>query len=224
MKNSLKKYISQARAERTLGADGHIDGDLYFGENHYGADGQADNQSAGQSQPYIINISNTANGAVDVANFDVFGALQYQLAAGWAGGSLTLNGVTISSGLSGVSYQQLLLQSSYNPFSVGKTYMMAVAGSNAQLIQPFTIVTGDANGNEAKKAMIPVLSPNQFLQNAIEFKQPYRIDGYTKLVFSKIFANAAFQIQFYPTDNINIARGLSGAQVSKSYTLPQLGS
>lgn len=223
MKNPLSKYIAQARNERTLGADGQIDGSLYF-ENHYSADGQQENLSAGLSQPYIINIDNTAVGAVNVANFDIFGALKYLYSAGWANGVLTLNGVKISSGLSNVTYQELLGQTAFNPFTVGKTYLMSTAGSAAQILQPFTVETGDANGNKASRAMIPALSPNQMLQTVLEYKQAYRIDNYTKLVFSNIFAGASMQIHFYPTDNINISRGLSGAQVSKSFALPQLGS
>jgi hypothetical protein len=52
-------------------------------------------------------------------------------------------------------------------------------------------------------------------------KQAFRIDGFTKLTFS-MFASTSVQFQFYPADNINIARGLAGAPVSKQYGNPQI--
>jgi len=52
-------------------------------------------------------------------------------------------------------------------------------------------------------------------------KQPFRIDGFTKLTFT-MFASSSVQFQFYPSDNINIARGLNGDPVSKQYGSPKI--
>jgi len=50
----------------------------------------------------------------------------------------------------------------------------------------------------------------------------YRIDGYTKLTISQVLPSAVFQIQFYPADNINLARGLSGRPASRQFGNPNI--
>jgi len=77
------------------------------------------------------------------------------------------------------------------------------------------------NGNQATKILTPVIDPYQQQSGVIELKQPFRIDGFTKLTFS-IFASTSIQFQFYPSDTINIARGLGGNAVSKQYGSPKI--
>jgi hypothetical protein len=94
-------------------------------------------------------------------------------------------------------------------------------GSSAQITQPITLNTQDANGNQATKILTPVIDPYQQQSGVIELKQPFRIDGFTKLTFS-IYAASSVQFQFYPSDTINIARGLGGNAVSKQYGSPKI--
>jgi hypothetical protein len=114
-----------------------------------------------------------------------------------------------------------LNQSSISPFTIGATLISSVSGTVSQVLTPITLSTQDANGNQAVKILTPVIDPYQQQSGVIELKQPYRIDGFTKLSFT-IFANTSVQFQYYPADTINIARGLAGNPVSRQYGSPRI--
>jgi hypothetical protein len=215
--------------ENYLNADGFIDDDTnYFtgGDSFFNADGapmaQMPMASAPVSQPYIITVSNVS--AASVSNFDVLGAYQYINNSGFSNvtGNLTISGITISSGIANVTYQQFLYQSMNSPFSVGMTYIQSIGGSQSQITQPMNLTTQDANGNQATKAIIIVIDPYQQQTGVVAVKQLYRIDGYTKLTIATVLPSVVFQIQFYPADNINLARGLSGRPASAQYAKPNI--
>jgi hypothetical protein len=225
--SSIQRYLqnaSRAANESFIGVDGFYDEQMYFTapDNFFPAEGGAMAAAAPvsvlRSQPYILTVSNASNAAVSV---DVFGAYVYLNNAGFSGGSLTVNNVTITSNLSNVTYYNLLNQSSFSPFTIGSTLISAVSGVTSQVLQPITLNTQDANGNQAIKILTPVIDPYQNQSGVIELKQPFRIDGFTKLTFS-IFAATSVQFQFYPSDNINVARGLAGDPVSKQFGSPQI--
>jgi hypothetical protein len=221
--------------ENYLNADGFVDDDTnYFsGDSYFTADPdfmeQAYNnasgmermmgQSAPTSQPYIITVSNASSSAV--SNFDVLGAYQYLGNVNQTTGNVTISGITISSGISNVTYGQFLYQTMNSPFSVGLTYIQSINVS-AQITQPITLNTQDANGNQALKAIIVTIDPYQQQSGVVAVKQVYRIDGYTKLTFSQVLASAVFQVQFYPSDNINLARGLAGKPASQVFKKPNI--
>jgi hypothetical protein len=89
------------------------------------------------------------------------------------------------------------------------------------VLQPITLTTQDANGNQAVKILTPVIDPYQNQSGVIDLKQPFRVDGFTKLTFT-VFASTSVQFQFYPSDTINVARGLAGNPVSKQYGSPKI--
>jgi len=226
--SAIQKYLQMANRnvnEQFIGVDGFIDDDMYFAgdmSNWFAAEGDAMAAPAAapsvmRSQPYIITVSNASNAAVTV---DVFGAYAY-LNSTFTNGSLTLNNVTITSNLSNVTYYNLLNQSSFSPFTIGSTLISSVNGTASQVLQPITLTTQDANGNQAVKILTPVVDPYQNQSGIVDLKQPFRIDGFTKLTFS-IFASTSVQFQFYPSDTINIARGLGGNPVSKQYGSPKI--
>lgn len=186
----------------------------------YGNAAGAAAPAAAQSQPYIITISNAS--AAAVASFDVLGAYTYINNAGFANGSLTISGVTISSAISNVNYQQFLYQSMNQPFSVGLTYIENVSGSSSQITQTFTLNTQDANGNQMLRTIVPTIDPYQQQSTIVAVKQLYSIDGFTKLTFAVIQASAVFRVHFYPSTNINLASGLQGASVAQSYGNPNI--
>jgi hypothetical protein len=228
----IRQYMQNARNfanENYLNADGFIDDDTsYFtgSEDFFNADGMPmaamPAASVPTSQPYIITVSNAS--ATTVSNFDVLGAYQYlQTSVGtFTNGSLTISGVTISSGISNVTYQQFLYQSMNSPFSVGLTYVQSIAGSQAQITQPMTLNTQDANGNQALKTIVVTIDPYQQQTGVVAVKQLYRIDGYTKITISSVLPSVVFQLQFYPADNINLARGLSGRPASRQFGNPKI--
>ena len=179
--------------------------------------------AAAQSQPYIITISNASASAV--SSFDVLGAYTYINSTGFglvSAGSLTLSGVTISSSISNVTYQQFLYQSMNQPFSVGLTYIENVSGSSSQITQTFTLNTQDANGNQMLRTIVPTIDPYQQQSTIVAVKQLYSIDGFTKLTFSTIQASSVFRVHFYPSTNINLASGLQGSSVAQSYGNPNI--
>lgn len=227
--SAIQKYLQMANRsmnEQFVGVDGFIDDDMYFAgdmSNWFAAEGDAmaapvAAAPAMRSQPYIITVSNASNAAVTI---DVFGAYIYLNNAGFSAGSLTVSNVTITSNLSNVTYYNLLNQSSFSPFTIGSTLISSVNGSASQVLQPITLTTQDANGNQAVKILTPVVDPYQNQSGIVDLKQPFRIDGFTKLTF-QIFASTSVQFQFYPSDTINIARGLGGNPVSKQYGSPKI--
>jgi hypothetical protein len=227
--SSIQNYIRNANRsanEQFIGVDGFVDDDMYFtgSEGFFGADGDSAPAMASanvmRSQPYIITVSNASATAVNV---DIFGAYIY-LNGGtgtFTNGSLTVSNVTITSNLSNITYYNLLNQSSVSPFTIGSTLISSVNGVTTQVLQPLTLSTFDANGNQAVRILTPVIDPYQQQSGVIELKQPYRIDGFTKLTL-QIFPATSVQFQFYPADTINIARGLAGNPVSRQYGSPRI--
>jgi hypothetical protein len=226
--SSIQRYLQNANRsvnEQFVGVDGFIDDDMYFagdmGNWFANAEGDAAPAAAPsvmRSQPYIITVSNASNAAVTI---DVFGAYIYLNASTFSSGSLTVSNVTITSNLSNVTYYNLLNQSSFSPFTIGSTLISSVNGTASQVLQPITLTTQDANGNQAVKILTPVVDPYQNQSGIVDLKQPFRIDGFTKLTF-QIFASSSVQFQFYPSDTINVARGLGGNPVSKQYGSPKI--
>jgi len=189
-----------------------------MGQNQRLASGGTGN-NAPQSQPYILLVSNVSATAVN--NFDVLGAFTY-LNNTFVNGSLTISGVTISSAISNVNYQQFLYQSMQQPFSVGLTYIESVGGSSSQITQTITLNTQDANGNQLLRTIVPTIDPYQQQSTILAVKQLYAIDGFTKLTFSTVLASAAFRIHFYPSTNINLSAGLQGQSVAQQYGNPNI--
>lgn len=213
----VKNYISQARG---FARDNYRN---YTGQGQnnrgitFGAAGGSSNPNS-QSQPYIITISNASAAAVN--NFDVLGAYTYLQSTGFTAGSLTLSGITISSNITNVTYQQFLYQSMMQPFQVGLTYIQSVSGSSSQITQSLTLSTQDANGNQANRTLVPTLDPYQNLSTIVALQQAYAIDGFTKLTISQVLASAVFQVQFYPAVNVNPANPLSGQAITSAYSKP----
>ena len=140
----------------------------------------------------------------------------------FANGSLTISGVTISSAITNVNYQQFLYQSMQQPFSVGLTYIESVSGTSAQITQTFTLNTQDANGNQLLRTIVPTIDPYQQQSTIVAVKQEYSIDGFTKLTFSQIGASVVFRVHFYPSTNINLSAGLQNAPVAQRYGNPNI--
>jgi hypothetical protein len=234
--SNIKKYMEMASArvnESFVGADGFFDDDMSFAGD--GVFSYADGMSAAAptSQPYIIVVTN--NSGVAVSNFDILFAYQYLYGGSTtsvngtsvtgtfaANGSLSITGtginVTISSGIPNVTYRQLLQQTINNPFSVGLTYLQSVTAG--QVLSSINLTTKDANGNTAQKPLIPTIDPYQQQTEIVAMRQMYRIDGYTALTLNTLLSNAIANIYLYPSDNINLARGLAGRPVSRQFGNP----
>ena len=218
--SNVRKYLANAQRnamESFSNADGFIDNDLSFtGDDFFNAEGMGGG-SVQTSQPYIVNVTSTSGSAVQ--NFEILGSYQYINNAGFtAGGDLVIGSITISSGISDVTYQEMLYQFMNNPYSVGLTYLQSATAN--QVLETLSVNTRDANGNLAQKTLVPTIDPYQQQTNIIAMKYAYRIDGFTKIIIRQVLANATVKLYFYPADNINLARALGGNPVSRQFGTP----
>lgn len=170
------------------------------------------NQNDPLFQPFILTISNNSDTAI--SNLDVLGALSYIGNAGFTDGSLTINGVTISSGISEMTYEQYLYQCMQQPICVGISFIESVFGSTSQISQTFTLNTQDANGKHVVQSIEPFFDPYHQKSTIVAVKHQFSIDGFTKLNFRTINASTEFRIHFYPTSIINLAAGLQGESLA----------
>lgn len=228
--SKAQKYLNQARSaanEQFAHADGQFDDSSAFGDNRFprqtgnfaqaSGNGMSANASAPTSQPYVINVTNASGGAIP--NVDVLGSYEkLGISANWVAGNYVDGSITISSGTPGVTYQQMLYQFQNQPFAVGLTYYQSATAN--QVLQTLQIVTKDANGNEAKRPIVPTIDPYQYQSNIVPIKQGYNVDGYTKITIASVLASATVSFQIYPVDKINVAAGLSGSSVAKTYSDP----
>mgnify|MGYP000346766588 CR=1 FL=1 len=162
-----------------------------------------------------IGVTSNANtGTVTVTNTGVTNII--------AGTNIVIdqaNGnVTISSGISDVTYREMLYQFMNNPYSVGLTYIQSATAN--QVLETLSVNTKDANGNLAQKTLVPTIDPYQQQTNIVAMKYAYRIDGFTKIIIAQVLANATLSLYFYPADNINLARALGGQPVSRQFGTP----
>ena len=217
--SNVRRYLANAQRmanESFSNADGFIDDDLSFtGDDFFNAQGGG--ASAPTSQPYIVTVTSTSGSAV--SNFEVLGSYEYLNNAGFtAGGDLVIGSITISSGIAGITYREMLYQFMNNPYSVGLTYVQSATAN--QILETISVNTRDANGNEAQKTLVPTIDPYQQQSTIVAMRYGFRIDGFTKVIISNILANATVKLYFYPSDNINLARGLSGRPVSEAFGNP----
>ena len=218
--SNVRKYLANAQRnamESFSNADGFIDNDLSFtGDDFFNAEGMGGG-NVQTSQPYIVNVTSTSGSAV--SNFEILGSYQYINNAGFtSGGDLVIGSITISSGISDVTYREMLYQFMNNPYSVGLTYIQSATAN--QVLETLSVNTRDANGNLAQKTLVPTIDPYQQQTTIIAMKYAYRIDGFTKIIIRQVLANATLKLYFYPADNINLARALGGQAVSRQFGTP----
>ena len=215
--SNIRKYLADARAtanENFSNFGGFADDGGMGGFR--GANGRG-GASAPTSQPYIVTVTSTD--PATAPNFAVLGSYEFINNAGFtAGGDLVIGLITVSSGISGINYREMLYQFMQNPFSVGLTYLQSATAN--QVLETLAINTRDANGNEAQKTLVPTIDPYQQQSTIVAMRYGYRIDGFTKIIISQVLANATVKLYFYPSDNINLARGLAGRPVSEAFGNP----
>jgi len=189
------------------------------------ATGAATSPSASVAPTYIIQISNSSN-ATYTGGFDVLGAFQYLFGSNgtWSNGSFTNDGITISSVFTTVSYQQILFSTQAQPFQVGAVYLQSVTGNANQVSDVYTLTTQSTAGETYSRPIKPYINPNQY-QNTITYNNSaFVVNGYTKLTWSNIYANAVFQISFFPAAVIDPAQALNGSSVQNNYVAPNVAT
>jgi hypothetical protein len=216
----LKKYFSanrEAANEQFANANDwdFADGKFGYSDNRFGyaddGDGKAD---IPVSQPYIISIYNSTT--VDVSTVNLLNAYTNINAANY--GLSTYLSVTM--GISSVSYVEFLYQSMNKPFNVAMLYVQST--TNAQVAETVTVTMKDATGNQIVKPMVAVIDPYQFQTGTIVHKVPFRVDGYTQLTLAKVYAGLTVKLYLYPDQVIDIGRAASGYGVKKELGNPKV--
>ena len=212
----FNKYFSEAEDsahENYLsygGDDTDWDGDFSFN----GGDGTM-NTGAGAptSQPYIITLSNTTTN--DITSNIVGKAFQNITAS--SNGVQT--GMTYTMGISGVTYLEFLYQQLNKPFVVGMTYIDSSSASQA--LKTLLLKVRDANGNEQAKTLVPTIDPYQQQTDIVALRQVFKWDGFTSVTID-VSASSFTTLYFYPSENVNISRGLAGNSVARQYGNPNV--
>jgi hypothetical protein len=201
-----------------------FDGDFEFADEDFGFDYESDGYSADggaanaapTSQPYIVNIQNTTAAAIDAVT--ILGAYTFIGTSSPAYGNTS--GISITMGITNVTYTEFLYQSMNKPFSIGLTYTSATLA--AQVLETITVTQKDINGNISSKVLTPTIDPYQFQTDKIAFKFEYRIDGFTNLVIARILAGVTLKIYFYPSETVSVSRALAGRAAVQDYGRPSV--
>jgi hypothetical protein len=223
---NLRKYFSQAQDEANENFY-NFEGDDYgfVGDEMNNFDGDLDvfdmatgdmGASAPTSQPYIVNITNSNT----ASSFPVTILGAYTTLGSTAPNYQNNGAISISMGISGVTYGEFLYQSMNKPFVVGLTYLQSSTAN--QVLETLTLIQRDVNGNESQKSLIPTIDPYQQQSTIIAVKFTYRIDGFTSIVISAVLQSTTAKIYFYPAETTSISRTLSGQRAVAGYGNPNI--
>lgn len=229
--SNLRNYFAQAQDDANdnfFNYDGDDDFDFVEDEmdefdSFDGDDDDAFDMATGgggnaapTSQPYIVVIRNTsaavAHPVTILGSYNTLGqtAPSYQNAAS----------ISITMGISGISYQEFLYQSMNKPFVVGLTYYQSSTVN--QVLETLTLIQKDVNGNESQKTLVPTIDPYQQQSTIIAIKFSYKIDGFTSVVMSSLLGGATAKLYFYPAETSSIARTLTGRRAVSGYGNPNI--
>lgn len=227
---NLRKYFNQAQDEANdtfFNYDGEDDYGFVGEDNFSDLDGDDDmdafdmatggrSASAQTSQPYIVNVKNSHTAtAFPVTLLGAYSTLAYTLPNYQNNGA-----ISISMGISGITYGEFLYQSMNKPFVVGLTYLQSSTAN--QVLETLTLIQKDVNGNESQKTLVPTIDPYQQQNSIIAVKFTYKIDGFTSMVISSVLASTTAKIYFYPAETSSIARTLSGQRAVSGYANPNI--
>lgn len=221
---SFEKYFDDVR-EYANNNFHSFDGAFEFSDEDYGfsdydnADSLGGTVSAPTSQPYIVNVQNTTGASI--SNVTILGA--YSFIGTTAPAYSNTAGISISMGISNITYSEFLYQSMNKPFTVGLTYLSGSGTNNtAQVLETLTITQKDVNGNVATKVLVPTIDPYQYQTDKVAFKFEYRVDGFTSMTISSVLANTTAKIYFYPSETVAVSRALAGRKAVQDYGNPKV--
>lgn len=213
MKSHYKYFVD----DDPINLDDFIDEDLDYDEEMVNADETPPTKNV-IAQPFIIKIRNTT--ASPISNVVVLGANVNLNYGGSVPGSTNYgnpSGITISMGISGITYAELLFQTVTQPFTVGYTYIHT---NVSQVFETFSLQHKDANGNLVQKNLIPILDPYQKITRTVPIEDIYTIDGNAMFTFSQVRNGVTIRLYLYPTEKINIRKILDNQNPAELYAKP----
>lgn len=190
--NVVEKYNREANGnEEFVGFDTWSDIDWNM------ASGQVASRS---TEPYVLNIANAGAGTETAI---IFGRNRFVGQANFGSGA----NITITMGVAGVPYEQLLQQSASEPFEIVKVRLSS--SSTTQLDQSMTFVKTDSNGQSAQTpiTVTSYLSPDQFQNSLRDIDYRMQIDGNTHISYP-ILAGQSVTMSIYISAKVNIAKPL----------------
>ena len=219
------KYFAQANEEANetyLNYGGYPSVDADFDDYVEAAGGsQMLNQTGGMggaptSQPYIITVSNTTTNAI---TSNIIGKAYANITATTPTANGVKTGMTYTMGISGTTYLEFLYQQLNKPFIVGLTYVDA--NDQSQALKTLQLKVRDTNGNVQERTIVPTIDPYQQQTNILAVRQSFRWDGFTSIAVD-VNASASVTFYFYPSENVNLTRGLAGQSVARGYGNPNV--
>jgi len=79
----------------------------------------------------------------------------------------------------------------------------------------------DSNGNVQQRTIVPTVDPYQQQTDILAIRQSWRWDGFTSIAVDLIASGSA-TFYFYPSENVNLTRGLAGQSVARGYGNPNV--
>jgi len=205
----MSKYFADARAAANENFNS-MNGSDYLNANG----GSSAGLGGATSQPYILDIANST--AAAVANVLVGGAYTNLQATNFGNPAA----ITISMGISSLTYGEFLYQSMNKPFVVGATYLSSANAS--QVLETLTIAQKDINGNESSKVIVPTIDPYQQQTDKVVIAFNWKFDGFTQVTIASILANATLKMYLYPAENVSTGRALTGGSVVRGFSNPDI--
>ena len=186
----MSKYFSDARQAANENFNS-MNGSEFLNANG----GSSAGLGGATAQPYILNIANSTTDAV--ASVVIGGAYSNLNATNFGNPAA----ITISMGISGLTYTEFLYQSMNKPFVVGLTYLSSA--NSSQVLETLTIKQKDINGNESSKVIVPTLDPYQQQGDKVAISFNWKFDGFTSVTIASILASATLKAYMYPAENVS---------------------
>lgn len=214
-----KSYFTNAMNnayERFSNADGFADDGLAFSGELYaeGPVAARPASAAPTSQPYIINIQNTTGAAVTAT---IFGAYTNLYNATNFGNSAA---IVLSSGVTNITYQEIVAQSQSKPFECGLIYLEST--NTSQVTQALTITHKDANGMQISNPVIPSKDPYQNLDTVLAVRYKFKMDGFASIAVS-ILANSTLTLKIFPSEIADVGRIITTDSATRTFSSPRIG-
>jgi hypothetical protein len=95
------------------------------------------------------------------------------------------------------------------------------ANDQSQALKTLQLKVRDTNGNVQERTIVPTIDPYQQQTNILAVRQSFRWDGFTSIAVD-VNASASVTFYFYPSENVNLTRGLAGQSVARGYGNPNV--
>jgi len=166
------------------------------------------------SLPFIVNVENTT--AADVASVNILGSNSNLFGATNFGNPAAIV-ITMDNG--DVTYTEFLESIKSEPFKVGLLYLQSA--NTSQPFKQITIEYREPNGRKVTLPVTPALDPMQQQSTVTIVRHQFPVNAFTKLQ-TTILASATLTLRLYPSEQLDISRGLIGRSVAKDYSRPRL--